>query len=154
MRTVVELVKNKNYYVDQCSRLVGPFETALQRVCNNNRFCELYEIVALANVLQCGIQSVYPYIDYRAEMKIMNATFNPVTASVSNTKRIVIFWTNTQAEHVVRARPDCGGIWSPNHFVPLISANKSQKGNSIRAGNVSPEVYIISDVGKSSHFLT
>lgn len=143
MRTVVELVKNKNYYVDQCSRLVGPFETALQRVCNNNRFCELYEIIALANILQCGIQSVYPYIDYRAEMKIMNATYKPVTTSVSNVKRIVIFWTNTNDEIAVRARPNCGGIWSPNHFVPLVLANRSQRANTVREGNLSPEVYII-----------
>ena len=140
VRTVIELVKNKNYYVEQCSRFVGPFDRALQRTCNNNRFCELYEIVALANVLRCEIQSVYPYIDYRAEMKIMNTIYKPATVSVSKIRRIVIFWTNTKDELVVRARPDCRGIWSPNHFVPLLPANRSKRTNTIWEAILSPEV--------------
>jgi len=140
VRTVIELVKNKNYYVDQCSRFVGPFDKALQRTCNNNRFCELYEIVALANVLRCEIQSVYPYIDYRAEMKIMNAIYKPTVTSVSNISRIIIFWTNTKDELVVRARPGCGGVWSPNHFVPLIPANRLNRTKSIEEVISTPEV--------------
>jgi hypothetical protein len=140
VRTVIELVKNKNYYVEQCSRFVGPFDRALQRTCNNNRFCELYEIVALANVLRCEIQSVYPYIDYRAEMKIMNTIHKPTLVSILNIKRMVIFWTNSEDELVVRARPDCGGIWSPNHFVPLVSPNRLNKVNTISEVVLSPEV--------------
>lgn len=130
MRIVVELVKNKDYYIDQCSRFVGSFAKALRRACNDKCFCELYEIVALANVLRCNVQSVYPYIDYRAEMKIMNAIYKPAVASVPNTKKLVIFWTNTNHESHVRNRPDCGGIWSPNHFVPLLPTNRLDRTSS------------------------
>jgi hypothetical protein len=140
VRTVIELIKNKNYYVEQCSRFVGPFDRALQRTCNNNRLCELYEIVALANVLRCEIQSVHPYIDYRAEMKIMNTIHKPALVSVSNIRRMVIFCTNSENELVVRARPGCGGVWSPNHFVPLVSANRLNKVNTISEVVLSPEV--------------
>jgi hypothetical protein len=140
VRTIVELVKNKDYYVNQCSRFVGSFDKAVQRACNNKCFCELYEIVALANVLQVHVQSVYPYIDYRAEMKIMNATYKPTLTSGSNTKKIVIFWTNTNYESHVRNRPGCGGIWSPNHFVPLLPANRLNKTNITVEITPSPEV--------------
>ena len=140
VRTVIELVKNKNYYVNECSRFVGPFDKALQRTCNNNRFCEFYEIVALANVLRCEVQSVYPYIDYRADMEIMNATYKPITTSVSNNTRVVIFWTNTKYELAVKSRPACGSVWSPNHFVPLISGNRPNRTETIEAVILTPKV--------------
>lgn len=139
VRTVVELVQNKGYYVDQFTRLVGPFDKALQRVCNNNTFCELYEIVALTNVLRCEIQSVYPYIDYRAELKVMNTIYKPMLQSLS-IKRVLIFWTNTKDERLVRSRPGFSGTWSPNHFVPLISANSLNRINTIDEVIVTPEV--------------
>lgn len=119
------MVKNRTYYITQYSRFVGPLNEVLRRTCINNSFCELYELVALANVLQCEIQSVYPYIDYRAEMKIMNAIYKPILPFISNKKRAVIFWTNNQDELTVKARPGCGGIWSPNHFVPLVQENRN-----------------------------
>lgn len=143
VRTIVELVKNKTHYIDQCSKFVGPFNKALQRACNNNRFCELYELVALANVLQCEIQSVYPYIDYRAEMKIMNAVYKPTMASVLKARRVVIFWTSNKDELLVKARPGSGGIWSPNHFVPLIQANRSNRVAIIEESIITPEVECI-----------
>ena len=83
-------------------------------------FCELYELVALANILQCDIQSVYPYIDYRAEMRIMNAVYKPTDTSVPSNGRIIIFWSSTEDEISTRARPGNCGIWNPNHFVPLV----------------------------------
>ena len=105
VRTVIELVKNKIHSVNQCSHHVGLFNEALRRTCNNNRFSELYEIAALASVLQCEIQSVYPYIDYRAEMKILNAVYRPVEASVPSDGKLIIFWSSTEDEISTRARP-------------------------------------------------
>lgn len=139
VRTVIELVKHKDYHVNQYSHLVGPFDKALQRVCNAGNFCELHEIVALTNVLQCEIQSVYPYLDYRAEMKIMNAVYKPLFQSIS-TERLIIFWTNTQDELLVRNRPSCRGVWSPNHFVPLISSNRLNRINATGEIMVTPQV--------------
>lgn len=139
VRTVVELVKHKDYHVNQYSHLVGAFDKALQRVCNAGSFCELHEIVALTNVLQCQIQSVYPYLDYRAEMKIMNAVYKPLSQSAC-TERLIIFWTNTQDEFLVRNRPGCRGVWSPNHFVPLISPNRLSRLNPTDEVTVIPQV--------------
>lgn len=125
MRTVIELVKNRTYYENQCSAIVGPSKEAIRRTCNDNEFAELYEIVALATVLNCEVQSVYPYIDYRAEMKCMNAVYKPLgTVGLTNT-RLVIFWTSSEDEITTRIRPNSGGLWSPNHFVPLIQPSRN-----------------------------
>ncbi|CAF1311364.1 unnamed protein product [Adineta ricciae] len=125
VRTIIELVKNKTHYINQYSNHIGPLSEALRRICNNNMFCELYELVALANILQCDIQSVYPYIDYRAEMRIMNAVYKPTDTSVPSNGRIVIFWSSTEDEITTRARPGNCGIWNPNHFVPLVHQPRS-----------------------------
>lgn len=73
-------------------------------------------------------------------MKIMNTIYKPATVSVANDRRIFIFWTNTKDEVVVRARPKCGGVWSPNHFVPLLPANRSKTTSNIWDVILSPEV--------------
>lgn len=119
---------------------MGPFDKAVQRASADKCFCELYEVVALTNVLQCNVQSVYPYINYRAEMKIMNKLYKPTLTSVSNIKKLVIFWTNTNHESHVRNRPGCGGIWSPNHFVPLLPPNRLNETSIIIESIPSPEV--------------
>ena len=120
VRTAIELVKNRVYYATKYSNLIGPVENAIRRACNNEQFSELYEIAALASVMQCEIHSIYPYIDYRAEMKIMNSPYKPVLASIPVRGRLFIFWTNTMDELSAKARPRSGGVWSPNHFVSLV----------------------------------
>lgn len=125
VRTVIELVKNKAHYVNEYSKYVGPFNEALRRICNNYSFAELYELAALASVLHCEMQSVYPYIDYRAEMKIMNAVYGPVDVSAPSNGRVIIFWCGTEDEISTRARQGSHGIWSPNHFVPLLQQRQS-----------------------------
>lgn len=93
-------------------------------------FCELYELVSLANVLECEVQSVYPYIDYRAEMKIMNAVYKPVGATTPSNERINIFWSSTEDEVSTRRRPGNNGVWNPNHFVPLVQQQSFRKINN------------------------
>ena len=120
VRTVVELVTNRVYYATKYSNLIVPLENAICRACNNDEFSELYEIAALASVVQCEIHSIYPYIDYRAEMKIINSPYKPVLASMPVRGRVFIFWTNTMDELSAKACPRSGGVWSPNHFAPLV----------------------------------
>ena len=127
VRTVVELVKNKTYYTNLCSGFIGPFNEALRRVCNNYQFCELYELIALASVLQCEIQSVYPYIDYRAEMETMNSLFKPVDTNTPNNVKVVIFWTRSEDETLRTTGSDSDSIWNPNHFVPLIQTDRNNR---------------------------
>jgi hypothetical protein len=120
VRTIIELVKNKSHYAAQYSSSIGLLNEVLRQTCKNGNYCELYELVALTNVLNCDVQSVYPYIDYRAEMKIMNALYKPLDTSTPVNGRLLIFWTSTQDELSTRNRPGNGGLWSPNHFVPLV----------------------------------
>jgi hypothetical protein len=132
VRTVVELVKNKSYYTNKYAYFTDRFDEVLRRACNNNQFCGLYELAALASVLQCEIQGVYPYIDYRAEMKNVNATYKPIQSSTPIRGRVIIFWTNTTDEVTTRANPNNAGVWSPNHFVPLVrcDANLNELNNN------------------------
>ena len=133
-------MRNKTHYINQYSNHIGPLSEALRRICNNNMFCELYELVALANILQCDIQSVYPYIDYRAEMRIMNAVYKPTDTSVPSNGRIVIFWSSTEDEISTRARPGNCGTWNPNHFVPLVHQSSSVRMRSKERVSSTSEV--------------
>ena len=133
VRTVVELVTNSVYYTTKYSNLIGPLENAISRACKNNQFSELYEIAALASVVQCEIHSIYPYIDYRAEMKIMNSPYKPALTSIPTRGRLFIFWTNTMDESSAKARPQSGGVWSPNHFVPLVQPQERSQTSPTQA---------------------
>ncbi len=140
VRTIIELVKNRVHYIAQYAHLIGCFDKALRRTCNNNSFSELYELVGLASVLRYEVQSVYPYINYRAEMKIMNAVYKPLDTSVQNNGRLIIFWTSIKDELSTKNRPDSGGVWSPNHFVPLIQQCRSHRTASNDRDRVTSQV--------------
>ena len=120
MRTVAELVINEMYYEEKYSDLIGPIKDAIHRACLDNSFSELYELAALANVLQLEIHSVYPYIDYRAEMKNMNSVYRPMRSLAGSHDRLVIFWSSDEDELSTKLRPGNRGIWNPKHFVPLV----------------------------------
>ncbi|CAF4952261.1 unnamed protein product, partial [Rotaria magnacalcarata] len=116
VRTLIELVKNEMFYHNRCAHIVGPVNEAIKNIARNFSFSELYEIAALSNVLNCNIQSVYPTIDYRSDLNIMNNTFEHAQCSIAS-KTICLFWTHTESE--IEARRSNAGNWSPNHFVPL-----------------------------------
>ncbi|CAF1213513.1 unnamed protein product [Adineta steineri] len=140
VRTILELVKNKAHYITQFTNSIGSLDEALRKTCQNNSYCELYELAALANVLRCEIQSVYPYIDYRAEMKIMNTVYKPVDTYASNKGRLIIFWTSTEDELSTRNRLGSGGVWSPNHFVPLLKPSERHRTASNERSRAIPQV--------------
>ncbi|CAF1321475.1 unnamed protein product, partial [Adineta steineri] len=139
VRTILELVKNKAHYITQFTNSIGSLDEALRKTCQNNSYCELYELAALANVLRCEIQSVYPYIDYRAEMKIMNTVYKPVDTYASNKGRLIIFWTSTEDELSTRNRLGSGGVWSPNHFVPLLKPSERHRTASNERSRAIPQ---------------
>ena len=97
--------------------MVGPVSEIIRNVAHNFSFSELYEIVALSNALKCNIGSIYPRIDFRSDLNIMNSTCEP-TQSSRSFKTIHIFWTHIQNETYVRSSN--AGNWTPNHFVPLL----------------------------------
>jgi hypothetical protein len=139
VRTVVELVKNENFYAREYSQFVGPVQSALQSACKNYNYSELCEIGALCTLLQCNLRSVYPNIDFRADMMIANRIFTPVPPINANCQ-IIILWSHVNRE--INARALNNGAWSPNHFVPLLSrAERSQQSDhrnqSARTATVS-----------------
>lgn len=127
VRTLIELIKNESFYNNHYAQIVGPVNGIIRSVARNFSFSELYEIVALSNVLKCNIRSIYPRIDFRSDLNIMNTTFEP-TQSSSKSEIIHIFWTHTKNETYVRSSN--AGHWTPNHFVPLLlSSDYSQTEN-------------------------
>ncbi|CAF3600903.1 unnamed protein product [Rotaria socialis] len=97
VRCLIELVKNENFYHNRFAHIVGPVNEAIKNIARNFSFSELYEIAALSNVLNCNIQSVYPTIDYRSDLNIMNNTFEHAQCSIAS-KTICLFWTHTESE--------------------------------------------------------
>ena len=139
VRTVIELVKNENFYAREYSQFVGPVQNALQTACKDCNYSELCEIVALCTLLQCDIRSVYPNIDFRDDMMIVNRIFTPVPPIHAN-YQITILWSHVNRE--INARALNNGAWGPNHFVPLLSrAERSQepdhRNQSARTATVS-----------------
>jgi hypothetical protein len=108
------------------SQYVGPIDIAIKAICRNYTFSELYEIVALCNVLQCSIQSVYPKIDFQYYMAILDNVFTPVPPIIANCT-IAILWSNALNEKDAREKNN--GTWSPNHFVPLMSPHILNESN-------------------------
>ncbi|CAF1159937.1 unnamed protein product, partial [Rotaria magnacalcarata] len=134
-RSLIELVKNENFYHNRFAHIVGPVNEAIKNIARNFSFSELYEIAALSNVLKCNIQSVYPTIDYRSDLNIMNNTFEHAQYSIVS-KAICLFWTHTESE--IEARRSNAGNWSPNHFVPLLlPSDNSQSQNHLDQPKIS-----------------
>ncbi|CAF4580117.1 unnamed protein product, partial [Rotaria sp. Silwood2] len=100
------------------SQLIGPLDIAIKTICKNYTYSELYEIAALCNVLRCNIRSIYPKIDFREDMEILNNIFRPTSPTIADCS-INIFWSHVLNEIDVRAQNNM--TWSPNHFVPLMS---------------------------------
>jgi hypothetical protein len=118
VRTIIELVTNENYYQTMYSQYVGSTDEAIKAISKNYTYSELYEIVALCNVLRCNIRSVYPRIDFHDSMAILDNVFTPIAPNVANCT-ISIFWSSCVNEQDNRMHNN--GTWSPNHFVPLLS---------------------------------
>ena len=95
-------------------------DIAIKGVCKNNTHSELYEIAALCTVVDCNIRSVYPEIDFRVDMAIMNSVFTPISPIIGKYE-IKILWSSLRSEIDIRAMNN--NQWSPNHFVPLMLSN-------------------------------
>jgi hypothetical protein len=113
----MELMRNQVFYIAQLAHIVGPLDVAVRSIVRNFSFSELYEVAALSRVLRCNVRSVYPSIDYRQDLNLMNRTFEHEEPECS-AETIFLFWTHMQSERDVRSRNN--GSWTPNHFVPLL----------------------------------
>lgn len=110
-------MQNENRYNERFAHIIGPLREAIRNIPKNFSFSELYEIGGLSSILQCKVRSVYPRIDYRSTLDMINDTFD-LSPDNSLFPTIYILWTNTNDER--EARRKNAGNWSPNHFVPLL----------------------------------
>ncbi|CAF1131041.1 unnamed protein product [Adineta ricciae] len=117
VRTIIELVTNQDFYGNAYTYVVQPIDIAIKAICRNRTYSELYEICALCSILKCNIRSVYPEIDFRDDMAVMNSIFQPIPPIVAN-YQVAILWCNLWKEMDVRAVNN--STWSPNHFVSLL----------------------------------
>ncbi|CAF4098595.1 unnamed protein product, partial [Adineta steineri] len=113
-RTIVELVTNFEEYTDNLLQSVGPLQERWKDICKSSTYSDLYELVALCNVLRCNIRSLYPRIDYHSYFDIYNNTFR---SNLPADNGITLLWCHTKTESI--ARTYTGGNWLPNHFVPV-----------------------------------
>ena len=134
VRTVIELVANGAYYTRMYSQFIGPLDTAIKAICKNYTYSELYEIAALCNVLRCNIRSIYPKIDFREDMEILNTIFRPTSPIIASCS-INIFWSHVLNEIDVRTQNNM--TWIPNHFVPLMSPPAYDDSDNISHQSVS-----------------
>ncbi|CAF3561648.1 unnamed protein product [Rotaria socialis] len=137
VRTVIELVANEAYYTRMYSQFIGPLDTAIKAICKNYTYSELYEIAALCNPLRCNIQSIYPKVDFREDMEILNNIFRP-TLHIIASCTITIFWSHVLNEIDVRAQNNM--TWSPNHFVPLMYPPAYDDSDNINHQSISKVV--------------
>lgn len=62
VRVIVSMVKNWDYFENLFLNVVGPLIEHIKNAVTMGNYSELYELVALSNVLDVNIQSVYPKI--------------------------------------------------------------------------------------------
>ena len=72
---------------------------------------------ALCSLLKCNIRSVYPNIDIREDMAIVNSVITPIPSIIANCT-ITILWSHAYNE--IKARIINNTNWTANHFVPLM----------------------------------
>ena len=127
------------------SQYVGPIDIAIKAICKNSTFSELYEIAALCSVLRCNIRSIYPKIDFQQYMAILDNVFAPAPPIIANFD-LAILWSHVLNEK--EARETNNGAWSPNHFVPVVSANISHQFNNTNESS-SPAMVDYSSFNKN-----
>lgn len=118
------MVANKDEYLKKHKQtrinLVSPDYTEAMYACAvNGRFSSAWTIIAASTVLKTRIVSIYPPVNGLLDktISILHTTFAP-TKDASAAARIVIMWSSV-------SRPSSRGMWTPNHFVPLLAIKNS-----------------------------
>ena len=128
-QVAIELGLHEEYYKRELSArnmtmFCGTFFDACKDASSNDRMSEIWHIMALCNVINRTIISIYPAVNGATDYAntIVNTEFHPRTRS--RRKPITIMWTSM-------SYPVSGKMWTPNHFVPLLPLGTDQ--------DISPE---------------
>lgn len=127
--------------------MLGPVDAAFQSICQVKCVSELYEVVALCNVLKCNIRSAFPNMIPEHDLETYNSILTPATPIVTNCN-IALLWSHTRNESEVRAIN--GGHWSPNHFVPLVLPNNQ---NELHYSNQSKSTLWVNSLQTIQNFI-
>ena len=121
------------------SRFFGPVDFAIKATCKNYTFSEMYKVTALCSTLKRSIRSIYPNIDMREDMEILNNIFLPVPPIIAHSS-ITILWSHVLNE--IDARTQNNATWSPNYFLPLVFPPAYYDSNVISQCQLSSAVVV------------
>lgn len=124
VRTCIHLVLNRSQYKRHLKAnyknvlsVTCPVREACLNVALYGEFASSWSFLALANITQRVVQSLYPPMNKQRDImyQTMNTTFRPFNSNIKQSSQdLTILWTR------------CGNIdqqiWMPNHFVPVVSA--------------------------------
>lgn len=126
VRCVVEMLENEKYYneipMSDTYRLLSPnYDQAIYDCAINGRYSSVWTVMALASVLRRKVRLVYPPINGTADLAhtALHDVFDPFGHKIEQDE-VVIMWTVFGNKHLH------SGIWTPDHFVPLLPKNRSK----------------------------
>lgn len=95
------------------------FRAEVLGICSSGKYMGMWQIAALANILQTVVVSVYPLYGGRTVRNDCHRKFLPHTSSKIdiNAKEVYIMWSNVHGTKLPEKD------WHPNHFVPLLRTN-------------------------------
>jgi hypothetical protein len=109
------------------------YEAEVLKCTKLNAYMGIWQIFALANVLQCPIMSCYPeFINSEVRNCLHRLVFPSHTSKASAIAHIL--WTSTRLDMTPQN-------WIPNHFVPLVEIDKSLK--TISDENTTAEIDVV-----------
>ena len=117
LRTAVEMITNAEVYTsrqdyDKIYDYSPSFDKAMLACCDDREFSSIWNLMALANVIDSPVQSLYPRMNSEKDEAHL---WLSVLACDENTKdrtRFNILWTHVG--------PKRKGAWTANHFVPVL----------------------------------
>lgn len=128
-RIIIELVSNSSDYLDiyadqqqmlhllsdsYCPDLKDTFELETLQVCKNHTYMGMWQLMAAANVFNCGVVLIYPSRGIKRYVDVFNRSIQP--RHRLSTACIAILWYVTKEHQEIM--PD--EHWTANHVVPLM----------------------------------
>ena len=99
------------------------YEQEVLKITTPNSEMGIWQLWALASVLQSNIFSIYPKLGHGFERRELHRLLMP-RITTDDTKTVHVMWTSTKQD----MQP---AYWLPNHFVPAIPMSKLGNGEVV-----------------------
>lgn len=123
LRAAVEMLVNKDRYlempkVSEYNLLSPSYESSVADCAIDGGYSSVWTIAALATVIGHNIRVVYPPMNGPGDLafRCLHGIIEPLQQLTRPQEEIIIMWTNLGHYK--------GGLWTPNHFVPVIPKRK------------------------------